>query len=113
MTITISAQIRPLIGLCDNPDITDLPFIADSGKGKNKQRNFWNVKPNGNYGDECLIGKSYALEYLQYAIITGPAPISWIIQEMPKELTGIEVGFLTTLHEFATIGAASQARALA
>ena len=111
MSITITSEIRPFVSYYDNPKITDLPFVADKGKGKNKRRSFWNVKPNGDYGDECLIGKFYALECLQYAIATGSSPIAWIIPEMPQELTGIEIGFLSELEKFATIGAASQARA--
>ena len=113
--VIVSARIYPLISY-DQPSeikITHLNFVHDKGKGKKKQRCFWHVSPNGNYGDECLIGKAYALEALQYMIDQDYPPLlNSIIQDMPpaEQRSGIEIGFNATLAEFAMIGAVKQSR---
>src|SRR5688500_4826615 len=60
-------------------------------------RCFWNVKPTGQYGEDCYTGEKLALEYLSFiASVPGrPPDLPGIVGDMPRELTGIEVGFLT------------------
>jgi len=61
--------------------------------------------PNGSYGDDCLIGQSYAFEYLQYRIRTGSGSLPLIAKCMPRKITGIEVGFLSVIDGYALKGA--------
>lgn len=112
--VKVTAQISPLISNLeiDNYEITDLSFVNDTGKGKKKKRSFWHVKPNGNYADECLLGKSYALEALQCMIDKNTPIITWAVMAMPDEnsRSGIEIGFLSTIAEFAVHGAITNSR---
>lgn len=41
--------------------------------------------------------------------MTGSATLTHIMKDIPKELTGIEVGFLSTINEYAIHGAHAQA----
>ncbi|MEZ0137343.1 MAG: hypothetical protein AB9Q17_02210 [Candidatus Reddybacter sp.] len=111
--LIVTSQLRSTIGFID-PDqieITDLPFVKD--KPGPSGRLFWDVKPNGNYGDECLIGTSYALDALQYLIAGEFSPmLAWAVGDMPRreDRSGIEVGFLTTIADYAAYGALIKAR---
>jgi len=107
---TVTAQIRSAVGFIDPAqlEITDLPFVKD--KPGPSGRLFWDVKPNGNYGDECLIGKSYALDALQYMLSQDYTPLlPWIVADMPGRdaRSGIEVGFLSTIASYAAYGVAA------
>lgn len=101
---------RPIISSYENPEIIDLPFVDDVGMGEKQNRKFWNVQPNGDYGDECIIGKAHAFEYLQYSMMTNANHMTWIVKDMPRNLTGIEVGFLEIIGEYARTGARLQAQ---
>ena len=74
-------------------------------------RCWWSVAPSGDYRADCATGTKMALEYLAY--INGEAStggcLGLIVQEMPRELSGIEVAFLTMLDIAAKAG---QARAV-
>lgn len=110
--LIVSSQIRSSIGFADPAEIeiTDLPFVKD--KPGPSGRLFWDVKPNGNYGDECFIGKSYALDALQYFLTQDFAPLlAWVVGDMPSRdgRSGIEIGFLTTIANYAAYGATVQA----
>ena len=110
-TPLVIGQIRPF-PYTKESDITDLPFVADVGKGKKKRRSFWQVRPNGDYTDECLMGEAYAIEALQYIMVTELSPlIGWAVMEMPREKdrSGIEIGFLGKIVAFAAYGAHVQA----
>ena len=110
--LIVTSQMRSSIGF-DDPaqiEITDLPFVKDMPEPTG--RLFWVVKPNGNYRDECLIGKSYALDALQYLLTQDLAPLlSWVVGDMPpsESRSGIEFGFLTTIADYAAYGATVQA----
>ncbi len=39
-------------------NIANLPFVAETGKGKKKTRIYWCTRPAGNYYDECLLGQA-------------------------------------------------------
>lgn len=110
--LIVTAQIRSAVGFIDPAqlDITDLPFVKD--KPGASGRLFWDVKPNGNYGDESLIGKAYALDALQYMLSQDYTPLlPWIVADMPARAarSGIEVGFLSTIASYAAYGAAAKA----
>jgi hypothetical protein len=87
-------------------DITDLPFIASTGKHK---LSYWNTRPNGDYADECLLGEAYAREVVQYmAEDNDPTLLGLIVSEMNKQMnhSGIEVGFMHAIAKFAIATAA-------
>jgi hypothetical protein len=97
------------------PDIGRLSFVATrDGKALPKPKRdqfprcFWHVKPSGDYAADCATGRKLALEYLSFAEEnTGGCPPSlpWIVRDMPRALTGIEVGFLTMVSYAAGAGA--------
>ncbi len=91
-----------------------LSFVADrDGKtlpkptGDQHPRCFWNVTPTGNYGRDCVIGRALGLEYLamEEADTRGPGWLPMIVADMPRPLTGVEVGFLTMVAYAAGAGA--------
>jgi hypothetical protein len=73
--------------------IKSLPFVKD----RVKWRSFWNVKPTGDYEKDCIIGTRLALKYLAYeeADYDGPGSLQLIVKDMPRKLSGVEIGFLT------------------
>lgn len=107
----LTYSIKPTVSYYskDEVKVTNLPFVKDIKKTKKKEayRSFWNVKPTDDYGVDCRTGGEYAIEYYQYRLMTGDGHsfLTWIISEMPKDLTGIEVGFLSTLDDLAISGA--------
>ena len=108
--LRLTGNIQPLAGLGSfDYDYTDLPFVKKIKKKNrvgNKAISFWNVKPTGRFQDDCIIGRSYALEMVQYHLNEAPANVfSHVIREMPAEFTGIEVGFINTLDELILKGA--------
>jgi hypothetical protein len=76
-----------------------LPFVKKGAPGK---CSYWNVKPSGDYAEECELGSKYArlvLPFLKFNL--GPALLGWIIKDMIArgECSGIEIGFAHTLGE--------------
>ena len=88
----------------DRP-IDRLSFVADRDgnalpkpKGRQSPRCFWHVKPTGDLGADEVTGESLALEYLTYEETKGPdspSILPWIVKDMPRDLTSIEISFLT------------------
>ena len=108
--LRMMGNIQPLAGLGGfDYQHTDLPFIKKIKKKNrfgNKAISFWNVKPTGRFQDDCIIGRSYALEMVQYHLNDKYGDVfSHVIKEMPAEFTGIEVGFINTLNELILKGA--------
>lgn len=71
-------------------------FVTDGKKG----RNFWDVVPSEDYGKDCQIGNNLALEYLQNRRECGPNTsgfLQQIVGSMPRDLTGLEIGFFTLI----------------
>lgn len=80
-----------------------LPFTAHrDGKllpkptGDQLPRCFWHVQPTGDYAVDCRTGQQYALAYLDYeeGDVGGSGVLNLIVQDMPRELSGIEHAFL-------------------
>jgi hypothetical protein len=71
---------------------------------------FWNVAGTGHYGEDCEIGETLALEYLalEEADSNGMGHLPKIVGDMPRELTGVEVGFLCTVSRAAGAGAGTK-----
>jgi hypothetical protein len=57
-------------------------------------RNFWHVEPTGDWVDENKIGRRLGLEYLEFQQRHDLPILGWIVKDMPREFTGIEVAFL-------------------
>jgi hypothetical protein len=83
--------------------IACLSFVKDFKKG----RCFWNVKATGDYGADCRTGNRLGLEYLAFEERDhdGPGHLQHIVMDMPRKLTGIEIGFLTMVSYAAGAGA--------
>jgi hypothetical protein len=94
------------------PDCGRLSFVADRDgktlpKPKRDQypRCWWHVKPTGDYGADCATGEKLGLEYLAFeAEDDGGGNLALIVKDMPRKLTGIEVGFLTMVSYAAGAG---------
>lgn len=86
---------------------TDLPFIAlRDGKKLPKAKKgqpiccFWHVTPTHNYKADCKTGEQLADTYLDF-ISQYPDDadlLPEIISDMPKPMTGIEIGFLSNMQ---------------
>jgi hypothetical protein len=95
--------------------IADLPFVADRKKPfapGQWPRCFWSVTPTGNYEADCRTGDEYALAYMRYRNATSEiGSLATIVKDMPRDLTGIEVGFLQLMDYAAMYGVgAAEAR---
>jgi len=103
------------------PPIATLSFVASrDGKMLPKPREgqhlrcFWNVNATGDYGRDCRTGQALALEFLAFeeADAGGPGYLPMIVGDMPRPLTGVEIGFLT-LTSFAAGAGAARAQEIA
>lgn len=74
--------------------------------GEQMPRCFWNVQPTGNYGADSALGQKLALEYLDFEAADrgGPGHLQMIVNDMPRPIGGIEVGFLTLVSYAAAAG---------
>jgi hypothetical protein len=88
--------------------IESLPFVFDHAPKSrgNVKRSFWHVEPTGRYGEDCKTGTGFALELLRYQRKedTGSSHLAAIVRHMPRDLSGIEVGFLETIGYAAQFG---------
>jgi hypothetical protein len=96
--------------------IIDLPFVAERSPCAEGEfpRHFWTVRPTGDHGEDCRTGDRYALTYLRFEAALDhnlhPFILPWIVRDMPRELTGIEIGFLTIIDAAAQHGIAEAER---
>ena len=71
-------------------------------------RHFWCVKPTGDYEADCQTGTRLALDYLRHRATedqnTHGSLLQHIVGDMPRSLTGVEIGFLTLVDFAATAG---------
>lgn len=87
------------------PHPTDCSFVRVIKEGRKTMGcNFWTVSPSGNYSADCKTGNALALEYLKF-LTKSAFPLQWIVFDMPREATGIEVGFLGVVTRAAALGA--------
>ena len=92
-------------------EIKELPFI----KMSKDQIIFWNVKPSGDYIEDCQLGREYGALALKHMVQADFVPLlAWCISDMPrkKECSGIEVGFLEFFAEIAVSNFASNSNLL-
>ena len=94
-------------------DVIDLSFVSRHRRNRALDRRlFWKVKATGDYGKDIDAGQRLALEWLSYEAqpVSGPI-LNLIVEDMPRPLTGVEIGFLSVVTAAAQCGA-SQARQL-
>ncbi|MBS0233482.1 MAG: hypothetical protein JSR99_08340 [Proteobacteria bacterium] len=95
----------------ETPPVHNLSFVGrrpGRHKGFKPGRyavHFWKVKPTGDYGEDCSHGRDLALEYLAFAEQDNSTHLQLIISDMPRELTGVEVAFLSMIDIAARSGA--------
>lgn len=96
-----SAVVRTV----DSDPIARLSFVKNCRRRRHgRLRNFWHVKPTGDYRKDCVTGENFALEYLKYEETAQPGGLLQIIvQDMPRDQNGIEVAFLATVAQAARI----------
>jgi hypothetical protein len=89
----------------DKHPVTRLPFVKDKSKSG---RHFWTVVPTGDFAVDCAIGEKYGLAYLEYLQTTNITSLMpQILPQMPRKLTGIEVGFFTMVDHAARAGSSA------
>jgi hypothetical protein len=95
------------------PAVAGLSFVASrdgktmpKAKGDQCGRCFWNVTATGDYEQDCNTGVRLALEYLAFeeADSGGGGHLQSIV-DMPRLLTGVEIGFLQMVSFAAGVGA--------
>ena len=79
-------------------DITSLPFVQDRKKSKknNRPRDFWVMPQTDDYHAQCVIGRAYAQEAIDYMLRSDwPFIIGWAAADMIRrgEADGFVVGF--------------------
>jgi hypothetical protein len=103
----------------DVHSIDNLSFVAmRDGKtlpkptGDQWPRCWWNVASTGDYEQDVKIGKRLALEYLAFesADEDGSGHLQMIVADMPRPLTGVEIGFLIVVSRAAGSRAAEAGR---
>lgn len=101
--------------------IADLSFVAARDgvtlpKPKRGQLPycFWNVQPSGKYDEDCRTGYRLAIEYLELEEKEpSSGHLQLIVGDMPRPLSGIEIGFLTIVSYSAGAGADEGRRVVA
>lgn len=89
---------------------SSLPFFASRRpkKGQLGNRNFWSVKPSGDYFQDCKTGQAYALLFLEAEEVSDCGTLlQCVVADMPRDaaFTGLEVGFMEVIGFAATAGA--------
>ena len=98
---------KPLSKFPSTDCLSFVSYPPRTPKGEPRPPCFWNIRSTGDrYRDE-VIGQHLALEYLDYEerLEDGPGFMPMIVRSMPRELTGIEIGFLTLISYAAKAGA--------
>ncbi len=62
----------------------------------------WQVQPTGDWSADCDIDSRLALEYLEAGAESHAPSLQRIVADMPRGLTGVEVGFLSVIRAAAT-----------
>jgi hypothetical protein len=93
------------------PRSLGLPFVADlapKAQAGSKRRCFWAVQPTGDYNDDCRTGHQFGIEYVRFVAKqrsdghTGV--LLQIVMDMPREHSGVELGFFEIIDIAASRG---------
>lgn len=94
--------------------LTDLPFIADIGRGRDKRRCHWNVPDTDDYCRANEMGRQFAADFAQYLkqnpCLVGSCVVGDIIRDMAQDRRvdatyGYGVGFFAFLEKLIYIAA--------
>lgn len=87
-------------------------FVKTRKRRPDLPKIWWDVKPTGDYIRDCKTGYRLAFEFMAYqAVSPYGAPVLQIIAKaMPRDLTGIEIGFFSMIGLAAAAGAAEARR---
>ena len=96
----------------ERPPLPSLVGAREKPEPGKPPRHFWRVKPSGDYGADCELGTRLGLEYLAYQNTVEGSYLQQIVADMPRNLTGVEIGFLTMVS-FAAGAGAHRAREIA
>src|SRR3954447_25469775 len=83
------------------PEIEDLPFVKRRRNGAGFH--YWNVKPTGNYGQDCAIGNQLArliLPHLKYhggISLLGSIVVDMMRTKQPEKHRGVIIGFMSEI----------------
>ena len=79
--------------------LASLPFVQ-SGSRRGQRRNFWSVKPTGDYETDWQLGADYASAFIPFLNFNiGPNFLGWIVRDMiavgeKKSGKGLVLGFM-------------------
>jgi hypothetical protein len=87
-------------------NIQHLPFIGRRDPGEpGLPRHFWKVRSLDDSFADCALGGEYAPAYLRFeAAAEHKLLLPRIVADMPRELTQLEIGFLSLVGEAACAG---------
>lgn len=116
----IKGLIHPTVAECtpENLKETDLPFVQFVKKGKKKRLSFWHTKKTGDHRLDKMIGRSHAVELVQFMMMK-PELSTYIFQKVMEDLKDKEVedyplasGFVSTIAELVIVGANARAKVI-
>ena len=78
-----------------------LPFVSVEDRGDDTAAvSFWSVVSDGDHNDNCAAGRDYATALINYFVDFDDASLlPRVIADMPRDLRGVEIGFLTALAQ--------------
>lgn len=99
------------------PHETDvLSFMRRRKRNEGGGIDYWNVKPTGNYVDDCATGQQLGAEYLafigEWPTVGNGTLLGCIVSDMMKRAakgeawSGVHLGFLSRVNEYAMVTAA-------
>lgn len=78
--------------------LRQLPFVTETKEGLC----LWAVEPTGDYSEDCATGRMMASLLLDHIQATNsPFLLGYVVKEMPKEMSGTEIGFFSEVAECA------------
>lgn len=88
------------------PSWETLSFVGTRKKSEpGHPRHWWRVEPTGDYIKDCELGTRLGLEYLTFEEADQGTHLQLIVADMPRKLTGLEIGFLSAVSQAASAGA--------
>ena len=96
----------------ETPHLPSFVGTREKPEAGKPPRHFWLVKATGDYGADCDLGTRLGLEYLAYQNTREGSYLQHIVADMPRNLTGVEIGFLAMVS-FAAGAGAHRAREIA
>ena len=96
-----NARIALLRPLKSSDPLASLSFVRSRHRAAGGGRCYWVVNATGGYSSDCDLGNELALEFLASE---ATLPLQWVVNDLPRPLTGIEIGFLSVVGAAASVG---------